>query len=327
MKIRNILIFGIILFTSIKSQTFDMINYFIPPYEWAVIVYNYNYDEFNRSAYSDSSIVLKSFIGRQDVFVENISWNVDTTFYHLDIHKYGTEIKRTFYDTLSVEQIDYKYNDVVMEINGESSKGGSNYLLGWIFPDSLVESIVDTLDPIPMYPYSKLYRFYNTENDDSLYISGDTLFLHNRSKYVNYNDSYFSTDYLVKTDSNLVKYSRYYSYYGQGFREKYELKDILIVDVENTKDNLFPEKVSLSQNYPNPFNPTTIISFEIPIQQSVKLEIFDVLGNKIKTLVDEIKNSGKYQIEFNGATLSSGVYYYQLQTPNKSITRKLLLLK
>jgi hypothetical protein len=83
----------------------------------------------------------------------------------------------------------------------------------------------------------------------------------------------------------------------------------------------------LNQNFPNPFNPSTKISFHIPSQTQVSLKIFDVLGNEIKTLVDEVKNAGLYEYEFNALSLTSGVYFYKIETLEYSETKKMLLLK
>lgn len=90
---------------------------------------------------------------------------------------------------------------------------------------------------------------------------------------------------------------------------------------------MLPEKFSLSQNYPNPFNPSTNISYAIPYEEHLTLKIFDILGNEIQTLVNELKPAGRYNINFNAANLPSGVYYYILQAGNYSETKKLLLLK
>jgi len=103
--------------------------------------------------------------------------------------------------------------------------------------------------------------------------------------------------------------------------------DYLINDVEN-EQNIVTE-YSLEQNYPNPFNPTTKIKYSIPFNNSgkTKLEIYDILGNKIKTLVDEYKQAGTYSIEFNASNLASGVYFYKLTAGQFTSTKKLLLLK
>ena len=89
---------------------------------------------------------------------------------------------------------------------------------------------------------------------------------------------------------------------------------------------------SLEQNYPNPFNPSTKIKFEIPGQARndnalVTLKVFDVLGNKVATLVNEEKPAGNYEVEFNAAKLSSGIYFYKLQAGSFVDTKKMILLK
>lgn len=88
-----------------------------------------------------------------------------------------------------------------------------------------------------------------------------------------------------------------------------------------------PATYTLEQNFPNPFNPITKIIFSIPTRNKVKLIIYDLLGNEIKTLVNDEKLEGKYTVEFNGSNLSSGVYMCRLIYGKYSITKKLVLLK
>ena len=88
-----------------------------------------------------------------------------------------------------------------------------------------------------------------------------------------------------------------------------------------------PTSYSLNQNYPNPFNPSTLISYQITTQSHVTLKIFDVLGREVATIVDEKREAGKYEIEFDGSKLPSGMYYYRLQAGSFVETKKILLLK
>ncbi len=89
-----------------------------------------------------------------------------------------------------------------------------------------------------------------------------------------------------------------------------------------------PFKYTLEQNYPNPFNPTTSIKYSVKNNELVSLKIYDVLGNEIKTLVNEQKSAGNYEVTFNAANLSSGVYFYRLKTSSGILmTKKLVLLK
>jgi hypothetical protein len=84
---------------------------------------------------------------------------------------------------------------------------------------------------------------------------------------------------------------------------------------------------NLAQNYPNPFNPVTSIKYSVPKASHVSLKVYDLLGREVATLVDEEKISGSYQVSFNAANLSSGVYFYRLQSNSFDETRKLILLK
>jgi len=95
---------------------------------------------------------------------------------------------------------------------------------------------------------------------------------------------------------------------------------------ENTLD-VYPSSFQLSQNYPNPFNPTTTINYSIPESGFVTIKIYDVLSKEIRILVSEEKSAGIYSIKFDGSSLSSGIYFYRMQTNNFSQTKKLLLLK
>lgn len=88
-----------------------------------------------------------------------------------------------------------------------------------------------------------------------------------------------------------------------------------------------PEDDQLVQNYPNPFNPTTRINFTLNEQKHVRLEVYDGLGRKIQTLVDETRNSGYYSINFDGSGLASGIYYYRLRTGELTRTKKMILIK
>ncbi len=87
------------------------------------------------------------------------------------------------------------------------------------------------------------------------------------------------------------------------------------------------QNYNLAQNYPNPFNPTTTIAFQIPSNSRVVLKIYNILGKEVATLVDGMKEAGKYNVTFNGSNLASGVYFYQLNAGNFVSTKKLILMK
>lgn len=88
-----------------------------------------------------------------------------------------------------------------------------------------------------------------------------------------------------------------------------------------------PDKFELSQNYPNPFNPATNLGFGISNLGFVSLKVYDVLGNEVKSIVNEIKPAGYYEVEFDGSSLPSGMYYYKLGSGSFSQVKKMMLVK
>jgi photosystem II stability/assembly factor-like uncharacterized protein len=94
------------------------------------------------------------------------------------------------------------------------------------------------------------------------------------------------------------------------------------VELRNT-----PAAFALAQNYPNPFNPSTEIRYQVGTVSDVRLEIFDMLGRKVSTLVSERKAAGSYQATFNASGFASGVYFYKLSAGSFSETRKMMLVK
>jgi len=83
----------------------------------------------------------------------------------------------------------------------------------------------------------------------------------------------------------------------------------------------------LSQNYPNPFNAQTIIKYNLPEASQVNIEIFDLLGRKVASLVDEKQTSGIHQVIWNADNAPSGMYFYRLQAGDKIETKSMTLLK
>lgn len=144
---------------------------------------------------------------------------------------------------------------------------------------------------------------YDPENDGSVIAS---LGVHEH--WNNPEDKQYSRNLGTGEGIELVKYEK-------------------VTSVEELADLPVPNSFALHQNYPNPFNPSTNISFEINEAGFVKLDVFNSLGQRVKTLVDANLSAGNHQVEFNAANLNSGVYYYTLQFKNNSVTRKCILVK
>jgi len=130
---------------------------------------------------------------------------------------------------------------------------------------------------------------------------------------------------LVGTDSKPIGDLNWYPEYAERWDP-----DVLSTRVETGND--LPVEFKLSQNFPNPFNPTTTIKYSIGKVGEVKMTIFDILGKKVKTLVNETQAPGTYQVIWDGTNaldqkVGSGIYFYKLETKNRSQINKMLLIK
>ncbi|MDX1700216.1 MAG: T9SS type A sorting domain-containing protein, partial [Melioribacteraceae bacterium] len=123
---------------------------------------------------------------------------------------------------------------------------------------------------------------------------------------------------------------------GYGFDEENRLMKttnsgedwIVVNELTSMQDEkLLFNKHILYQNYPNPFNPSTTIKYSIPNQSNVTLKVFDLLGSEVATLVNKEQSQGNYEVGFDGSELTSGIYFYRLQSGNFVETKKMILLK
>ena len=145
-------------------------------------------------------------------------------------------------------------------------------------------------------------------------------------------------DYNNKDVNNVITYpvtnlsskNQYYyrvrAYNNAGTSSNSNVISILLVNVNGNTSGI-PTEFMLDQNYPNPFNPTATINYALPKSGLVKIIICDILGREVKTLVNEEKTAGYYSIQFNGNNLTSGIYFYRMQSGNFVETKKLILLK
>lgn len=88
-----------------------------------------------------------------------------------------------------------------------------------------------------------------------------------------------------------------------------------------------PAEFSLAQNYPNPFNPNTRIEYKLAIREYVRLNVYNMLGQEVATLVDGVRDAGTYNAEWNASGVPSGIYWYRIDAGNFSETRKMILMK
>jgi hypothetical protein len=95
----------------------------------------------------------------------------------------------------------------------------------------------------------------------------------------------------------------------------------------NQNQQIIPKEFQLMQNYPNPFNPATTIEYALIKNTKVKISIYDILGRQIKTLINDFEVAGYHSINFNASNLSSGIYFYKIETDQFTNTKKMILSK
>ena len=129
---------------------------------------------------------------------------------------------------------------------------------------------------------------------------------------------------------------RNYSFKDENLASGVFRYDLLQIDFNGQTENIGtleieiqnnPDHYSLEQNYPNPFNPITMIRYSLKDDSKVTLDVYDVLGNKVKSLVNSYQNAGIYEIIFDGSDISSGIYFYHLKAGQFTEIKKLVLIK
>ena len=154
-------------------------------------------------------------------------------------------------------------------------------------------------------------------------VGGWTMMVLDLTKYIG---NSIQIRFRFQSNSNNVQQGSYIDdvhIYGRLLRE---------TSVETKYISANPEKIDLSQNYPNPFNSTTKIQFGISVNSRVDISIYNIQGQKIRTLVDEIMKTGKHDINWNGSDnngyiVSSGIYLYKMKMGNKNLMRKIMFIK
>jgi len=141
----------------------------------------------------------------------------------------------------------------------------------------------------------------------------------------------FVTGHGTATETNTYEYvddisrlsSNSFSYRLKqlDFDGSYEYSDEVLVT------NVTPDKFVLEQNFPNPFNPNTVIKYSITQTGMVTLTVYNILGKKVTTLVNETKEAGRYEVNFNASNLASGLYFYNIKSGNFSAVKKMVLMK
>jgi photosystem II stability/assembly factor-like uncharacterized protein len=218
----------------------------------------------------------------------------------------------------------WTYRDTVNIIYLAVDPNNSNV----IYADSISYSVKSTdggltwkkITPVPGRNY-----FVNPGNSSFVYISSGTYGVGRStdagSTFYSYNNGlpYLNTFSVCSSESHPNRL--FVTTYGGGIYAA----DQFVSDVADLKTNI--RSFSLAQNYPNPFNPSTQIVYQIPKTSLVSLKVYNILGKEVVTLVNDLKSSGQYRVNFNAGSLPSGIYFYTLKAGSFSETKKLILLK
>jgi Secretion system C-terminal sorting domain len=187
-------------------------------------------------------------------------------------------------------------------------------------PGDTITSSPDEPNPIP----------YGTYVSVCLSIEEDTILgMPARVKYLG-DGSMFETSHTLAEGLGLFSYSFTWDFGHTDVSLVYAKIDgkeygKILTDVKALP--VVPKMFALSQNYPNPFNPSTVISYQLPVNSHVVLKVYDILGREVATLVNEREQAGTHGVKFDGANLPSGVYFYRLATQGFVRTMKMILLK
>jgi Secretion system C-terminal sorting domain len=178
--------------------------------------------------------------------------------------------------------------------------------------------------PKPMVGFAKWFLTPVADGGSGEYNSGGNFVPQDRRTTIYYRDTMncsYSTSSPAYTGASNGFPAGDLNWFPDKLRSWEQLTDIRSVG------NITPAKYSLEQNYPNPFNPSTIIRFSIPEANRVSLKVYNLLGQNVATLINENLNAGSHEVSFNAENLSSGVYFYTLQSGTFTLTKKMILMK
>ncbi len=237
----------------------------------------------------------------------------------------------------------YNYSGIILAPKGFYASNGEEYIYKTI-EDGFTAAVAELENKI----------FINSESIESEYLgvrsSGSVLFefydgyfdisLLGNQEYIDLNPTTFPEEFdqinvFSKRDSEEVEVEILSDDWYQVKKqedERFYRAYYLLTDIEDDEeveeiDDGLPKDFALFQNYPNPFNPTTTISYQLPKEANVKIEVFNVLGNKVEKLLDEKQPSGFYNIEFDASNHTSGIYFYRITADEFSKTKKMILVK
>ena len=157
----------------------------------------------------------------------------------------------------------------------------------------------------------------------------------NHNAFFDYTDRWMTEDDSEHVDEILRSFGKDYRASWQRQRQTWDtfVNEMwaayrgTVSSVADRGKTSLPEQYKLNQNYPNPFNPITIINYELPITKYVDVSIYNAIGQKVATLVNDYQDAGKHQVEWNASGIASGVYYYKITTADFVKVKKMILIR
>ena len=273
--------------------------------------YNYNYLYSDTTYYVGSLEYIQNDVGTISYSIIDSS-NTGNQVDWLVAQKINLSRHYITYETDTSYTVQNVYNFVLTEsLNGNheltadppiwDSTGQWGGIAIWRFPVYAPNNAT-----IPIYRFREMPVFFLSSSIPGSGIV-DSLWFNDRGMYKRTYDTEYLGNHQIYTHTQI--------YLGS-----------VSVDIANHTNNI-PRSFFLSQNYPNPFNPITTIEYSIPSRSNVVIKVFDLLGREVATLLNEEKQAGIYKVKFDGSGLSSGVYFYKIQTTDFIEVKKMILLK
>jgi len=194
-----------------------------------------------------------------------------------------------------------------------------------------------TASPNLISPYNGESNISLTPNLTWSFVNSAELYTCWVSTDINFNSKIYDTtvaDLFTQIPAGLLNtFTQYYwKVYGSNaagngpWSLRYTFTTLNSTNITNNLPGI-PKNFDLHNNYPNPFNPVTKIQFDVPKNSVVKINVYDITGKEITTLVNDFRNAGRYEVQFNANNLSSGIYFYKMQAGDFMAVRKMLLIK
>ncbi|NOR45994.1 MAG: T9SS type A sorting domain-containing protein [Candidatus Delongbacteria bacterium] len=234
------------------------------------------------------------------------------------------------YGTLAESTILWKNDREPWFIIEETSFTGNHSIKSGYIVDNLSSSLSLTMNVAEQDYISFAYKTSSEQDNDFLgfYINGVLMNSQDIALWSGFND-WRTVTYNLRSGIQTFTWTYSKNYLGAIWEDCVWLDAIVLpasgieMDIEN---NELPSSIALS-NYPNPFNPTTTIDFSLNKSSIVELNVYDMNGSLVDKLHNGFTNTGKYSFEFNGKSLSSGIYYAVLKTPEQQKISKMILVK